>query len=210
MSKRKQWKTTSTPSSVDGGGQMRSAMSAEQLTTSLQKPLHRYEVQSRKKPGSRAESVASSRSTSSSRTLTPPQSPKSGLRSETSRRSEGSRGARSIRSQGSLFSTPPSLNEEDELSGILRKLSLEKYHPIFEAQEINMDDFLTLTHGDLNELGITQELPRQQILQVIKQINNRKEKKLTNSRPPQSKRGGSLNTPTNWSYNTVQMPHIQS
>uniref|UniRef100_F6SM04 SAM domain-containing protein n=1 Tax=Ciona intestinalis TaxID=7719 RepID=F6SM04_CIOIN len=164
MTKRKQRKnTSSTPSSVVGGS-MRSAMSAEQLTTSLQ------ETQNRKK-SSRAGSVASSQSTSSSRTLTPPQSPKSGQRSEKSRRSEGSRGARSVRSQGSSFSTHPSLSEEDELSGILRKLSLENYHPIFEEQEINMDDFLTLTHGDLSELGITQELPRQQILQAIKQIN---------------------------------------
>nr|XP_018666877.1 ankyrin repeat and SAM domain-containing protein 6-like isoform X2 [Ciona intestinalis] len=209
MTKRKQRKnTSSTPSSVVGGS-MRSAMSAEQLTTSLQKPLYRYETQNRKK-SSRAGSVASSQSTSSSRTLTPPQSPKSGQRSEKSRRSEGSRGARSVRSQGSSFSTHPSLSEEDELSGILRKLSLENYHPIFEEQEINMDDFLTLTHGDLSELGITQELPRQQILQAIKQINNRKEKKLTNSRPPHSKRPGSLHTVTSWSYNTTQMPHIQS
>uniref|UniRef100_H2XQR8 SAM domain-containing protein n=1 Tax=Ciona intestinalis TaxID=7719 RepID=H2XQR8_CIOIN len=161
MTKRKQRKnTSSTPSSVVGGS-MRSAMSAEQLTTSLQN----------RKKSSRAGSVASSQSTSSSRTLTPPQSPKSGQRSEKSRRSEGSRGARSVRSQGSSFSTHPSLSEEDELSGILRKLSLENYHPIFEEQEINMDDFLTLTHGDLSELGITQELPRQQILQAIKQIN---------------------------------------
>jgi len=58
----------------------------------------------------------------------------------------------------------------DELSGILQKLSLEKYHPIFEEQEIDMDAFLTLTHGDLRELGITQELPRQQILQAISQV----------------------------------------
>lgn len=57
------------------------------------------------------------------------------------------------------------------MSLILRKLSLEKYHPIFEKQEIDMDAFLTLTQGDLNELGITQELPRQQILQAISQIN---------------------------------------
>lgn len=54
---------------------------------------------------------------------------------------------------------------------ILRQLSLENYHPIFEEQEIDMDAFLTLTHGDLNELGITQELPRQQILHAINQIN---------------------------------------
>ena len=58
----------------------------------------------------------------------------------------------------------------DELSLILRKLSLEKYHPIFEQQEIDMDAFLTLTQGDLSELGITQELPRQQILRAISQI----------------------------------------
>ena len=59
----------------------------------------------------------------------------------------------------------------DELGLILRKLSLEKYHPIFEQQEIDMDAFLTLTQGDLSELGITQELPRKQILKAINQIN---------------------------------------
>lgn len=65
----------------------------------------------------------------------------------------------------------PSLNEEDEINVILRQLSLEDYHSIFEEQEIDMDAFLTLTHGDLSELGITQELPRQQILHAIDQIN---------------------------------------
>jgi len=64
-----------------------------------------------------------------------------------------------------------SSSEDDEINVILRQLSLENYHPIFEEQEIDMDAFLTLTHGDLNELGITQELPRQQILHAINQIN---------------------------------------
>ena len=57
---------------------------------------------------------------------------------------------------------------------ILRDLSLEKYHPIFEQEEIDLDAFLTLTQGDLSELGITQEQPRQQILQVIYQLNEGK------------------------------------
>lgn len=59
----------------------------------------------------------------------------------------------------------------DELSGILRKLSLEKYNTIFEEQEIDMESFLTLTNGDLKSLGITQELPQQQLLQAINQLN---------------------------------------
>lgn len=32
----------------------------------------------------------------------------------------------------------PSFPPEDELTGILKKLSLEKYQPIFEEQEVRM------------------------------------------------------------------------
>lgn len=115
----------------------------------------------------------------------------------------------------------------DELSGILRKLSLEKYQPIFEEQEVcvkwedcililghielwcscfssafisfvcfkcrneikwamsqireihllmfswqvDMEAFLTLTDGDLKELGIKTDGPRQQILAAISELN---------------------------------------
>lgn len=96
----------------------------------------------------------------------------------------------------------------DELSGILKKLSLEKYQPIFEEQEVSrllksnlvrqksisrlilllehvfksrfvpvfplqvdMEAFLTLTDGDLKELGIKTDGPRQQILAAISELN---------------------------------------
>uniref|UniRef100_A0A8C2ZTR2 Ankyrin repeat and sterile alpha motif domain containing 6 n=1 Tax=Cyclopterus lumpus TaxID=8103 RepID=A0A8C2ZTR2_CYCLU len=58
-----------------------------------------------------------------------------------------------------------------ELSGILKKLSLEKYQPIFEEQEVDMEAFLTLTDGDLRELGIKTDGPRQQILAAISELN---------------------------------------
>uniref|UniRef100_A0A4W3KK71 NAD(+) ADP-ribosyltransferase n=1 Tax=Callorhinchus milii TaxID=7868 RepID=A0A4W3KK71_CALMI len=59
----------------------------------------------------------------------------------------------------------------DELSGILKKLSLEKYQPIFEEQEVDMEAFLTLTDGDLKELGIKTDGSRQQILAAISELN---------------------------------------
>lgn len=37
-----------------------------------------------------------------------------------------------------IFKKIPSLSHEDELTGILKKLSLEKYQPIFEEQEVRM------------------------------------------------------------------------
>ncbi|TRY69888.1 hypothetical protein DNTS_015350 [Danionella cerebrum] len=62
-----------------------------------------------------------------------------------------------------------SITDEDELSGILRKLSLEKYQPIFEEQEVDMEAFLTLTDRDLQELGINSD--REQILSAITELN---------------------------------------
>uniref|UniRef100_A0A8C4MYN1 Ankyrin repeat and SAM domain-containing protein 6 n=1 Tax=Equus asinus TaxID=9793 RepID=A0A8C4MYN1_EQUAS len=59
----------------------------------------------------------------------------------------------------------------DELTGILKKLSLEKYQPIFEEQEVDMEAFLTLTDGDLKELGIKTDGSRQQILAAISELN---------------------------------------
>ncbi|XP_061163396.1 ankyrin repeat and SAM domain-containing protein 6-like [Saccostrea echinata] len=64
----------------------------------------------------------------------------------------------------------------DELSGILKKLSLEKYQPIFEEQEVDMEAFLTLTDTDLNELGITQTQAKNQILTAITELNTGKGK----------------------------------
>ncbi|XP_053402711.1 ankyrin repeat and SAM domain-containing protein 6-like [Mercenaria mercenaria] len=62
----------------------------------------------------------------------------------------------------------------DELSGILKKLSLEKYHPIFEEQEVDMEAFLTLTDDDLTELGISHVESRKQILTEISELNTGK------------------------------------
>uniref|UniRef100_A0A8B9J6E1 Ankyrin repeat and sterile alpha motif domain containing 6 n=1 Tax=Astyanax mexicanus TaxID=7994 RepID=A0A8B9J6E1_ASTMX len=75
------------------------------------------------------------------------------------------------RSKSSGGSSSGTITDEDELSGILRKLSLEKYQPIFEEQEVDMEAFLTLTDGDLKELGIKTDGPRQQILAAISELN---------------------------------------
>ncbi|RUS71201.1 hypothetical protein EGW08_021037 [Elysia chlorotica] len=56
---------------------------------------------------------------------------------------------------------------DDELASIMKKLSLEKYNPIFEEQEVDMEAFLTLTDEDLKELGISHCDSRRQILSAI-------------------------------------------
>uniref|UniRef100_A0A8C4MZ92 Ankyrin repeat and SAM domain-containing protein 6 n=1 Tax=Equus asinus TaxID=9793 RepID=A0A8C4MZ92_EQUAS len=68
-------------------------------------------------------------------------------------------------------SNPLSPAGSNELTGILKKLSLEKYQPIFEEQEVDMEAFLTLTDGDLKELGIKTDGSRQQILAAISELN---------------------------------------
>lgn len=60
------------------------------------------------------------------------------------------------------------------MSGILKKLSLEKYQPIFEEQEVDMEAFLTLTDDDLTELGISHVESRRQILTEITELNTGK------------------------------------
>uniref|UniRef100_A0A3P8PR34 SAM domain-containing protein n=1 Tax=Astatotilapia calliptera TaxID=8154 RepID=A0A3P8PR34_ASTCA len=75
------------------------------------------------------------------------------------------------RSKSSGGSSSGTITDEDELSSILKKLSLEKYQPIFEEQEVDMEAFLTLTDGDLKELGIKTDGPRQQILAAISELN---------------------------------------
>ncbi|XP_014781976.1 ankyrin repeat and SAM domain-containing protein 6 [Octopus bimaculoides] len=66
------------------------------------------------------------------------------------------------------------IGSEDELSGILKKLSLERYHPIFEEQEVDMEAFLTLTDRDLKELGISHNESRRQILAAITELETGK------------------------------------
>ncbi|XP_060040188.1 ankyrin repeat and SAM domain-containing protein 6 isoform X2 [Erinaceus europaeus] len=120
-----------------------------------------------KKPESkRPSSGASTTSKSTSPTLTPSPSPK-GLAAESSVSSSSSH----RQSKGSGGSSSGTITDEDELTGILKKLSLEKYQPIFEEQEVDMEAFLTLTDGDLKELGIKTDGSRQQILAAISELN---------------------------------------
>ncbi|KAH9515488.1 Ankyrin repeat and SAM domain-containing protein 6 [Bulinus truncatus] len=100
---------------------------------------------------SRGRSTSSKGSTTS--TLTPSPSPTPG------------------KSADDLPQTLDSLQEkdghDDELASIMKKLSLEKYNPIFEEQEVDMEAFLTLTDDDLKELGISHAESRRQILAAI-------------------------------------------
>uniref|UniRef100_A0A670Y8J2 Ankyrin repeat and sterile alpha motif domain containing 6 n=1 Tax=Pseudonaja textilis TaxID=8673 RepID=A0A670Y8J2_PSETE len=54
---------------------------------------------------------------------------------------------------------------------LISKLLNKHYQPIFEEQEVDMEAFLTLTDGDLKELGIKTDGSRQQILAVISELN---------------------------------------
>uniref|UniRef100_A0A8D2JQ74 Ankyrin repeat and SAM domain-containing protein 6 n=1 Tax=Sciurus vulgaris TaxID=55149 RepID=A0A8D2JQ74_SCIVU len=114
----------------------------------------------------RPASGTSTTSKSTSPTLTPSPSPK-GHAAESSLSSSSSH--RQSKSSGG--SSSGTITDEDELTGILKKLSLEKYQPIFEEQEVDMEAFLTLTDGDLQELGIKTDGSRQQILAAISELN---------------------------------------
>ncbi|XP_012921180.1 ankyrin repeat and SAM domain-containing protein 6 isoform X3 [Heterocephalus glaber] len=114
----------------------------------------------------RPPSGTSTTSKSTSPTLTPSPSPK-GHTAESSVSSSSSH--RQSKSSGG--SSSGTITDEDELTGILKKLSLEKYQPIFEEQEVDMEAFLTLTDGDLQELGIKTDGSRQQILAAISELN---------------------------------------
>ncbi|XP_033854195.3 ankyrin repeat and SAM domain-containing protein 6-like [Acipenser ruthenus] len=117
----------------------------------------------------RPQSGTSSTSKSTSPTLTPSPSPTpKGPHADSFLSSSSSSNQRSKSSGGSSSGT---ITDEDELSGILKKLSLEKYQPIFEEQEVDMEAFLTLSDGDLKELGIKTDGPRQQILAAISELN---------------------------------------
>uniref|UniRef100_A0AAQ5XZG0 SAM domain-containing protein n=1 Tax=Amphiprion ocellaris TaxID=80972 RepID=A0AAQ5XZG0_AMPOC len=118
---------------------------------------------------SRPQSGNSSTSKSTSPTLTPSPSPTPKIPpGPGDSLSSASSHPRSKSSGGSSSGT---ITDEDELSSILKKLSLEKYQPIFEEQEVDMEAFLTLTDGDLKELGIKTDGPRQQILAAISELN---------------------------------------
>ncbi|XP_053423821.1 ankyrin repeat and SAM domain-containing protein 6 isoform X3 [Nycticebus coucang] len=125
-------------------------------------PGGKQKVESSKRPPS----GTSNTSKSTSPTLTPSPSPK-GHTAESSVSSSSSH--RQSKSSGG--SSSGTITDEDELTGILKKLSLEKYQPIFEEQEVDMEAFLTLTDGDLKELGIKTDGSRQQILAAISELN---------------------------------------
>ncbi|XP_060110043.1 ankyrin repeat and SAM domain-containing protein 6 [Heteronotia binoei] len=113
-----------------------------------------------------SENASTAKSTSP--TLTPSQSPSPPPRAHEADSSLSSSHQQGKSSGGSSSGT---LTDEDELTGILKKLSLEKYQPIFEEQEVDMEAFLTLTDGDLKELGIKTDGSRQQILAAISELN---------------------------------------
>ncbi|KAM7037067.1 ankyrin repeat and SAM domain-containing protein 6 [Passerculus sandwichensis] len=115
----------------------------------------------------RPPSGTSSTSKSTSPTLTPSPSPSPSPKVQNAESSVSS-SHRHAKSNGSSSGT---ITEDDELTGILKKLSLEKYQPIFEEQEVDMEAFLTLTDGDLKELGIKTDGSRQQILAAISELN---------------------------------------
>ncbi|KAL1006456.1 hypothetical protein UPYG_G00072630 [Umbra pygmaea] len=120
-------------------------------------------------------------------------------------------------SKSSGGSSSGTITDDDELSSILKKLSLEKYQPIFEEQEVDMEAFLTLTDGDLKELGIKTDGPRQQILAAISELNAGKGRErqilqetihnfqssfgssASNPRPP-----GQPRSPTGWTRHQVR------
>ncbi|XP_073443891.1 ankyrin repeat and SAM domain-containing protein 6 [Dendrobates tinctorius] len=116
----------------------------------------------------RPPSGTSSTSKSTSPTLTPTPSPTPKGRLAESSVSSSSSHKHSKSSGGSSSGT---ITDEDELSAILKKLSLEEYQLIFDKQEVDMEAFLTLTDGDLKELGIETDGSRQQILAAISELN---------------------------------------
>uniref|UniRef100_A0AAX7TEV1 SAM domain-containing protein n=1 Tax=Astatotilapia calliptera TaxID=8154 RepID=A0AAX7TEV1_ASTCA len=129
----------------------------------LPPPVSKMELKKRPQSGN------SSTSKSTSPTLTPSPSPTPKIPPVPGDSlSSASSHPRSKSSGGSSSGT---ITDEDELSSILKKLSLEKYQPIFEEQEVDMEAFLTLTDGDLKELGIKTDGPRQQILAAISELN---------------------------------------
>uniref|UniRef100_A0A8D0HBK4 NAD(+) ADP-ribosyltransferase n=1 Tax=Sphenodon punctatus TaxID=8508 RepID=A0A8D0HBK4_SPHPU len=114
----------------------------------------------------RSPSGTSSKSTSPTLTPSPSPSPSPKVHN-----AESSLSSSHMQAKSSGGSSSGTLTDDDELTGILKKLSLEKYHPIFEEQEVDMEAFLTLTDEDLKELGIKTDGSRQQILGAISELN---------------------------------------
>ncbi|GAB1288490.1 Ankyrin repeat and SAM domain-containing protein 6 [Apodemus speciosus] len=148
------------PASLPGGGSSSSSSKGAQKSEEDIGTLGKLD------PSKRPPSGTAATSKSTSPTLTPSPSPK-GHTAESSVSSSSSH--RQSKSSGG--SSSGTITDEDELTGILKKLSLEKYQPIFEEQEVDMEAFLTLTDGDLQELGIKTDGSRQQILAAISELN---------------------------------------
>lgn len=72
--------------------------------------------------------------------------------------------------------------DQTGLGGVLQKLSLECYQPIFEDQEVDMEAFLTLTDHDLKELGIRSPESRRQILATVSELNAKKDQERLHQR----------------------------
>uniref|UniRef100_A0A8C2NS43 Ankyrin repeat and SAM domain-containing protein 6 n=1 Tax=Capra hircus TaxID=9925 RepID=A0A8C2NS43_CAPHI len=178
------WTLAVIPIPLSSGGSIDSVLSQiaaqrkKAAGLSEQKPSHRSspvgpapssspsELPQKLETSKRPPSGTSTTSKSTSPTLTPSPSPK-GHAAESSVSSSSSH--RQSKSSGG--SSSGTITDEDELTGILKKLSLEKYQPIFEEQEVDMEAFLTLTDGDLKELGIKTDGSRQQILAAISELN---------------------------------------
>lgn len=166
----------------------------------------------------RPQSGNSSTSKSTSPTLTPSPSPTP--KPPTGPRDSLSSASSHPRSKSSGGSSSGTITDEDELSSILKKLSLEKYQPIFEEQEVDMEAFLTLTDGDLKELGIKTDGPRQQILAAISELNAGKgrERQILQetihnfqssfgSSASNSRQAGEPRSPTGWMRHQVRSPN---
>lgn len=70
--------------------------------------------------------------------------------------------ARSLSSLGSIH----------DVQSVLRKLKLTKYEHIFEEQEIDLEAFMTLDDADLNDIGVTQDISREKLVRVVRQLAN--------------------------------------
>ena len=64
------------------------------------------------------------------------------------------------------------IGHQDDLAKLLSQLSLERYQPIFEEQEVDIEAFMTLNNEDLKELGIDASAARDQILSAINRLND--------------------------------------
>ncbi|CAD5119853.1 DgyrCDS8437 [Dimorphilus gyrociliatus] len=116
-------------------------------------------------PGSSATAVALSGTSSGSSTLT----------NDRNKRKPLIHSPPSTRSQSSLplSEAVEHLEDEEDVAGVLRQLSLQSYTPVFEENEVDMEAFLTLNDKDLCELGINESLARNDILSAITRISTR-------------------------------------